>query len=82
MDFQHIIDFIMPMLQNFLSAVAVPFIIAFIKSELMALDGTTTANGIVHYFKLANQALTIVKEVKSPNPPAGQEPAEVKGESQ
>jgi hypothetical protein len=32
----------------------------FIKSERMALDKTTQANGITHYFKLANEALKVI----------------------
>lgn len=46
-----------PVFLAFLTALA-----AFIKSEKMALDNTTQASGIVHWFKLANKAMQIVPE--------------------
>jgi hypothetical protein len=44
-----------------------------IRSELMALDQTTMANGIIHGRRLARKALTVklVPEDSSPNVPAG-----------
>ena len=46
--------------QLFASTVIVPVLLAFIKSEKLALDNSTQANGIYHWYRLAKQALAII----------------------
>lgn len=46
----------LPEIKNVLSTVCVPALVALIKSELMALNNKTNANGILHYFRLSNQS--------------------------
>lgn len=49
-----------------IAAILLPLLVAFVKSELMALNKTSAANGIAHYFKLANHALAIAATVEQP----------------
>lgn len=49
-----------------IAAVALSVLTAFVKSELMALNKTSAANGIAHYFKLANSALAIAQQIDQP----------------
>lgn len=62
MDWTHLWNQAVPLLQQFCTIVIFPLLVAFIKSEKMALDNTTQASGIVHWFKLANKAMAIVPE--------------------
>ena len=50
-----------PTFMNWLTVSAIPAIVLLVKSERMALDKTSQANGVVHYFKLANKALKVVE---------------------
>ena len=52
----------LPYLQQFATIVVVPLLVALIKSERMALDNTTQASGIIHWYKLANKAMAIIPE--------------------
>lgn len=64
MDYQHLVNALVSLADHFLTAVAIPAVIGLVKSELMALDKTSAANGIVHYFQLANKAVRAVEGVK------------------
>ena len=46
--------------QLFAAIVIVPLVVAFVKSERLALDNSTQANGICHWYRLAKQALAII----------------------
>lgn len=48
--------------QQFASYVLIPLLVSFIKSERMALDKSTQANGLYHWYKLACQALAVVPQ--------------------
>lgn len=61
-EFIQFVDAAIPIIKNALVTIAVPALLAFIKSELMALNDNTTANGIVHYFRLANNALAVIQK--------------------
>ena len=52
----------LPYLQQFATIVVVPLLVALIKSERMALDNTTQASGIIHWYKLANKAMAIIPD--------------------
>ena len=60
MDYQQIYNLIMPHVVQFLAAVAVPALVALVKSERLALDNSTQANGIIQAYRLAKKALAIV----------------------
>ena len=62
MEWIHLWNQTAPLLQQFCTIVVFPLLIAFIKSEKMALDNTTQASGIIHWYKLANKAMAIIPE--------------------
>ena len=49
--------FVFHCFQMFASIVIVPTVVSLIKSECLALDNSTQANGLVHWYRLAKQAL-------------------------
>lgn len=60
MDFSQIYSQALPILKEIAIYVVIPAIAALIKSERLALDNSTQANGIVHWYRLAKKALAVM----------------------
>lgn len=62
MDWSRIYHTVIPYLQQFATIVIIPVLIAFIKSEKLALDNSTQANGLVHGWRLLSKLLAVVPD--------------------
>ncbi len=59
MDFTAIYHTALPYIQQFATIVIIPLLLAFIKSEMLALDNSTQANGFVHGWRLLVKLLAV-----------------------
>lgn len=53
---------LVPILKDIASVIVIPALVALVKSEMMALDKSTQASGLVHFYRLAKKALVVVPE--------------------